>query len=146
MKRYFNTAGRWKTENKALMLDLMRVWYTDANALMRQKQEAAAMKRIAPMLVEIIRQGITEGVFTTKHPDEFGGMLLGLARGVEGTLVELILAEESPPDALQRLESIMGAYSESMERILGAPLGSLPIGDTEMLKAWLPPPSNGTKP
>lgn len=146
MRLYFNTAGRWKTENKALMLDLMRVWYTDANALMRQKQQTAAMKRIAPMLTEIIRQGIAEGAFTTKYPDEFGGMLLGLAQGVQDTLVELILTEESPPDALQRLEAIMGAYSESMERILGAPPGSLPIGDAKMLKAWLPPPSSMTKP
>ncbi|HMB23690.1 MAG TPA: TetR/AcrR family transcriptional regulator [Anaerolineales bacterium] len=146
MRSYFNTAARWKTDNKALMLNLIRVWYTDANALVRQKQQAAAMKRIAPMLTEIIRQGIAEGAFTMKYPDEFGGMLLGLSRGVQDTLVELVLAEESAPDALQRLESIMGAYSESMERILGAPPGSLPIGDAEMLKAWLPPPSSTPKP
>lgn len=145
MRNYFNTAARWKTDNKALMLDLVRIWYTDANALVRQKQQAAAMKRIAPMLTEIIRQGIAEGVFTTKYPDEFGEMLLGLSRGVQDTLVELIIAEESPPDGLQRLESIMGAYSESMERILGAPPGSLPIGDVEMLKTWLPPPASATK-
>src|SRR5512140_1882198 len=70
MRRYFDAGGRWKTENKAFMIDLLRVWYNDANALMRQKQETAAIKRIAPMLTQIIRQGIAEGVFTTRHPDE----------------------------------------------------------------------------
>jgi AcrR family transcriptional regulator len=146
MQRYFDTAGRWKTEQKDLLIDLMRVWYTDANALLRQKQETAAVKRIAPMLTGIIQQGIAEGTFTIKFPDQFGGMLLGISRGIQDALVELVLAKESPPDALHRLECIMGAYSESMERMLGAPPGSLPIGDAEMLKAWLPPPAKAPKP
>jgi AcrR family transcriptional regulator len=140
MRRYFDTGGRWKTAQRALMLNLLRVWRNDSNALMRQKQESAAMKRIAPMLTEIIRQGVSEGVFTTKYPDQFGSMILGLSRGFEDTIAELLLAETSPPDALERLEAALGAYSESMERILGAPAGSLPLGDVEMLKAWLETP------
>jgi AcrR family transcriptional regulator len=138
MRRYFDAGSRWKTERKAFVLDLLRVWYTDANALMRQKQETAVMRRIAPMLTEIIREGVAEGVFTTKYPEEFGAMLLGLARGVEDALVQMFLTDKPPPNALERLESIMGAYSDSMERVLGAPPGSLPIGDLEMLKKWLP--------
>jgi AcrR family transcriptional regulator len=145
MRRFFNASGRWKIEKKAFMLDLLRVWHNDSNALIRQKQETAALKQIAPMMTEIIQQGIAEGVFTTKYPDEFGSMLLGIARGAEDALVELLLANESPPDGRLRLESIMGSYSEAIERILGAPAGSLPIGDMEMLKEWLPPPPSAAK-
>jgi AcrR family transcriptional regulator len=140
MQRYLNTGGRWKVAQKAFMLDLLRVWHTDSNILVRQKQETAAMKRIAPMLAEIIRQGIAEGVFTTKYPDLFGSMILGLSRGIEEAIAELLLAEEPPPDALQSLEAIMGAYSESCERVLGAPAGSLLMGDAEVLKEWLAAP------
>jgi hypothetical protein len=140
MQRYFDTGGRWKVDQKAFMLNLLRVWYTDSNALMRQKQESAATKRIAPMLTAIIRQGMAEGVFTTKYPDQFGSMIVGLSRGFEDTIAELLLAEKPPPDALERLDIVMGAYSESMERILGAPAGSLPVGDVEMLKEWLEAP------
>ncbi len=138
MQRYFDTGGRWKVTQKAFVLSLLRVWYTDANALMRQKQESAVSKRTAPMLAEIIRQGMAEGVFTTKYPDQFGCMIVGLSRGFEDTIAELLLAEKPPPDALERLETVVGAYSESMERILGAPAGSLPVG--EMLKEWLVAP------
>lgn len=140
MQRYLDTSGRWKVAQKAFMLDLLRVWHTDSNSLVRQKQETAAMKRIAPMLTEIICQGIAEGAFTTKYPDQFGSMILGLSRGVEEAISELLLAEEPPPDGLQRLEAIIGAYSESFERILGAPAGSLPLGDVDMLKEWLAAP------
>lgn len=142
MQRYLDTGGRWKIAQKAFMLDLLRVWHTDSNSLVRQKQETAAMKRIAPMLTEIISQGIAEGAFTTKYPDQFGSMILGLSRGIEEAISELLFAEEPPPDALQRLEAIMGAYSESFERILGAPAGSLPLGDVDTLKEWLAAPED----
>jgi TetR/AcrR family transcriptional regulator, transcriptional repressor for nem operon len=138
LQLYFDAGGRWKVAQKAFMLDLLRVWRTDANALMRQKQEAAAMKRIAPVLAEIVRQGIDEGVFSTKYPEQFGSMIVGLSRGFEESVSELLLADKPPPDALERLEAAIGAYSDSMERILGAPAGSLPLGDIEILKEWLP--------
>ncbi len=137
LKRYFDTGGRWKVAKKAFILSLLRVWYTDSNVLMRQKQESTAMKRIAPMLTKIICQGVAEGVFTTKYPDQSGRMIMGLSRGFEDTIAELLLAEKPPPGALERLEAVVGAYSESMERILGAPAGSLPLGDVDVLREWL---------
>ncbi len=97
LRRYFDAGGRWKVAQKAFMLDLLRIWRSDTNALMRQKQEAAAMKRIAPVLAEIIRQGIAEGVFSTKYPDQFGSMLVGLSRGFEDSVADLLLAEHPSP-------------------------------------------------
>ena len=82
LQRYFAAGSRWKVSRKSFMLDLLRVWYTDSNSLVRQKQEAAAMKRIAPMLAKIVRQGIAEGVFTTTYPDQIGSMIWGLAEGI----------------------------------------------------------------
>jgi AcrR family transcriptional regulator len=136
-RRYFDAAGRWKVAQKSFMLDLFRVWHADANAIMRQKQEAASIKRIAPMLSVIVKQGMDEGVFSTKYPEQFGNIFVGLSHGFEEELVDLLLTDHPPPDALQRLEALIGAYSDSMERILGAPPGSLPLGDINILKEWL---------
>ena len=137
LRCYFDTPGRWKVAQKSFMLDLFRVWHADANAIMRQKQEAASIKRIAPMLAVIVEQGMDEGVFSTKYPEQFGNLFVGLSHGFEDKLVELLLTDHPPPDALQRLESLIGAYSDSLERILGAPPGSLPLGNIEILKEWL---------
>jgi AcrR family transcriptional regulator len=141
MQRYFAAGSRWKTGHKSLMLNLLRVWYTDSNALVRQKQEAAAIQRIAPMLAEIVRQGIAEGVFTTTYPDQIGSMVWGVAQGIADNVAELLLTDPPPSDALARMEAIVGAYSEALERILGAPAGSLPLVDIGLLKDWLPSPS-----
>ncbi len=140
MRRYFDTAGRWKVAQKAFMLDLFRVWRADANAIMRQKQEAASIERIGPMLTTIIQQGVDEGVFSTRYPEQFGNIFVGLSHGFEDKFVELLLTDHPPPDAEKRLEALIGAYSDSVERILGAPPGSLPLGDIAMMKEWLPKP------
>jgi AcrR family transcriptional regulator len=143
LRRYFETGSRWKVSRKSFMLDLMRIWYTDSNALVRQKQQAATMKRIAPMLAEIIRQGIAEGVFTTAYPDQIGSMVWGLAQGISDNVAELLLTEVPQPDALLRLEAVVGAYQDALERILGAPAGSLPLVDVEMIKEWVTVPAEG---
>lgn len=136
LRGYFEASGRWKVSQKAFVLELLRVWRTDANAIMRQKQEAASIKHISPMLAEIIRQGIAEGVFSTKYPDQFGGMLVGLSRGFEEAAAELLLSDHPPSDAVAQLEAAVGAYSDSVERILGAPSGSLPLIEIGNLKEW----------
>jgi AcrR family transcriptional regulator len=145
LRRYFDATGRWKTSRKAFMLDLLRVWYTDSNAIVRIKQETAAFKRIAPLLAEIIRQGIVEGVFTTSFPDQIVSVLLGLSQGIADAMADLLLSEEMPEDALQRLEAIAGAYSQSLERVLGAPAGSLPLVDVVNFKDWLVTPASKEK-
>jgi hypothetical protein len=53
-----------------------------------------------------------------------------------------LLSEEMPEDALQRLEAIAGAYSQALERVLGAPAGSLPLVDVVNLKEWLVTPES----
>jgi TetR/AcrR family transcriptional regulator, transcriptional repressor for nem operon len=141
LRHYFAAGSRWKTDRKSFMLDLLHVWYTDSNALVRQRQGDAAIQRIGPMLAEIVRQGITEGVFTTRYPDQIGNMIWGLAQGIENDMADLLLSETPPVDALQRLEAIIGAYSDTIERILGAPSGSLPLADIAMLKEWLVAPA-----
>jgi AcrR family transcriptional regulator len=141
IQRFFSAGSRWKTDRKSFMLDLLRVWYTDANALVRQKQEATYLQRLAPMLAQIVHQGIAEGTMKTAFPDQVSGMLWGLAQGIEDDIAELLLADPPPGDALQRLESIMGAYAEAIERILGAPAGSLPLADVDLLKEWITEPA-----
>jgi len=140
LRKFFDASGRWKTSRKTFMLDLLRVWYTDSNAILRIKQETAAFKRIAPLLAEIVRQGIAERVFTTGYPDQIVSVLLGLSQGIADAMAELLLSEEMPEDALQRLEAIACAYSQALERVLGAPAGSLPLVDVVMLEEWLVTP------
>ena len=137
---FFATPGRFKTARKAFFLALLRVWYTDDNAIVRQKVNATGTKRVTPLFTAIIQQGVQEGVLTTPYPDEAGGVAWSLLQSLGDTLAGLLLSGESEQDALQRIERTIAAYTDALECILGAPTGSLHLVDTEILTEWFVSP------
>jgi AcrR family transcriptional regulator len=143
LQRFFNTTARWKTSQKEFLLAVMRIWYADENALVRQKQLVATIDRFAPLMSQIVRQGIHEGVFHTLHPDSMSELMLSMFNSMTDTVTGLLLSDQPPPDALAQLENTTAAYIDALERILGAPSGSLNLVDTEMLKEWIVSPQEG---
>jgi len=139
LERYFDTAARWKTAQKTYLLALLRVWYTDDNAIVRQKVYTTAVKRITPLLSAIIRQGIEEGVLTTPFPDQVGEVILSLVQSLGDTYARMLLAPEAESGDLQHIERISAAYSDALERVLGAPSGSVHLVDTATLEEWFAP-------
>ncbi len=69
---YAATSAKWKTERKEYLLSLIRVWYQDENAIVRQKMHAKGYKIVAPLLSEIVQQGVQEGTMTCAYPDQAG--------------------------------------------------------------------------
>jgi len=141
IQRFFDTAARWKTARKTYILSLVRVWYADENAIVRQKVLTKVVMEIAPLLTGIIRQGIQEGILNTPFPDQTGEIVLFLMQSLGDAFIPLLLSREMKGDELQRIESLVAAYTDALERILGAPTGSLQLLDTATLKEWVPSPT-----
>src|SRR5215216_6388115 len=53
LQRYFDTAVQWKTARKAFLIELLRIWYTDHNAIVRQKMWATLSKQAMLLLTSI---------------------------------------------------------------------------------------------
>jgi len=138
-KLFFNTAGRWKAAKKASLLPLLRVWYHDDNAIVRQKQFDATVRETAPLLASIIRQGVQEGVFTTPYPEQVGGLALLMLQSAGDSMARLIMAREPLDGELEFAQNFVAAYTDSIERILGAPKGSIQIIDDEIIRVWFVP-------
>lgn len=136
LRRVFDTSARWKSARREYMLALLRIWYDDHNAIFRQKVYTKGLKWISPMLSEIIRQGIREGVLDAPHPDQLGEILFSLFQGMGDSFAHLFLATEPGLEEYRQLEGCLAAYSSAMERILGAPAGSLKLVEPETLKEW----------
>jgi TetR/AcrR family transcriptional regulator, transcriptional repressor for nem operon len=142
LQRYFDTAVRWKTARKTFMIELLHVWYADHNAIVRQKMLAMWSKQALPLLTEIFRQGIREGVFNIPFPDQIGAVLLSLIQSIGDAFAELLLVREPRGDELQRAERLIAAYNDALERVLGAPAGSVHLMDAESLEQWFVAPSD----
>jgi AcrR family transcriptional regulator len=136
LHRYFATAAQWKTTRKNFLLALLRVWYADPNAIVREKQQVMMIKRVAPLVTAIIQQGVTEGVFTTAFPEETGEILMHMLAGMGDSWADILLADPPPVNTLPIMKRLTAAYTESMERILGAPEGALKLIDDATLKVW----------
>jgi AcrR family transcriptional regulator len=137
---YFDISVRWKTAKKALVMELVKVWYSDENALARQKMLAMMVKHVTPLFMEIIHQGVREGVFTTPYPEYTSQVIINLVQPLGDTFAQMLLSEEVMHDhALQRAETIVAAYNDALERVLGAPQGSIHLMDTAALKEWFSP-------
>jgi TetR/AcrR family transcriptional regulator, transcriptional repressor for nem operon len=139
LQHYFDTAARWKTAQKTYLLALLRVWYADDNAVVRQKVFSASAKRVIPMLTSIVSQGIQEGILDTPYPEQTSEVIYSLFQGLGDAFIGLLLTDEPRQEALLRAESIVAAYTQSLERIVGAPQGSLHLIDTATLKKWFLP-------
>jgi hypothetical protein len=137
LHRYFELSTYWKTSNKALLIQLMEIWYSDENALARQKMLAKTRQHLAPYFTKIIEQGVREGVFTTPYPEIASQVTIDLFYDLAYTSGHLfILKEAQQSDALQEVQTLFAAYSDVLERILGAPKGSIQPMTDEALKAW----------
>ncbi len=136
LNRFFDNISRWKTDRKAYILALIRTWYADDNALVRQKMFASTIHWVSPMLAAIIRQGIQEGVLSTTDPDHIGEVALSLLFSLGDTLGQLLLLQPEGPYDLEHIKSTAGAYVSALERVLGAPEDSLHPFDNSILEAW----------
>jgi len=56
---------------------MLRTWYSDDNTIVRQKMSAQSIKGTASILEPIIRQGMQEGVFSTRYPEQVAETIAG---------------------------------------------------------------------
>lgn len=138
----FDAASRWKTDRREVMLNLVKVWYADENAILRQKAQAALLPGMSSMITEIIRQGCREGVFQTAYPDQISGIIFALLQSFGDTLITFITRHDQAPVDIQQLEKLSASHQDAVERVLGAEPGSLPLFDTSILREWFPLSTN----
>ena len=136
LQRFFAAFSHYKTDRQGFFIALSHIWYTDDNAIVRQKVRAARVKQVAPLLAAVIRQGDQEGVLTAAYPEQASEIALSIVLDLSDTLAIVLLEREQQQETPSRLEHIVAGYSDALERVLGAPAGSLPLVDGETLKAW----------
>jgi AcrR family transcriptional regulator len=135
-ERFFTSVSDWKTAQKSFVLALLKVWYQDDNAIVRQKLRLTMVQHISPLIATIIRQGNQESVMVTSDPDQAGEVALQLIYDLSDTIGLLLVAHQLGSDSLERMAGKIAAYTEAIERVLGASPGSLFLVDMEVMRQW----------
>ena len=139
LQRFFDRAARWKTPRKSYLLALLRIWYTDENAIVRDKLRTSAPQRFSRLLTQVICQGIREGTLSTAYPDQAGAVVLSLVQELGDNFARMLL--DMPPESADQaqLAGTVAAYTDAIEHVLGAPAGSLTVVHRETINEWFEP-------
>jgi AcrR family transcriptional regulator len=135
-RRLFFAGGQWKAERHDLVLGLLEVWLSDANAVVREKLRRMGVTRLAPLLADIVRQGRAEGIFTVTSEQHAARVLTSLLDAYGETARELAIRRRADTVSLDEVGRTFAAYDEAVERVLGLPAGSFTSVDVPSLHLW----------
>ncbi len=137
LNRFFETSAGIKAANRELILTLMRTVYADHNIVMRQKMNARQVALAGPLMTRIIQQGIAEGVFNTAYPDLIANLIFGLSTGWGEKFASIMSTLEDHPENKALIYTNVELFEDAIERLLGAPRGSIKLGSRENLERIL---------
>jgi AcrR family transcriptional regulator len=134
--RAFQVMAAWKAERRAELLAILHVMQMDENLLLRHKVQTRAVQLLSPEFAKIIAQGVEEGVFETEFVEESAGITLSIMQGLVDPIYCILLNPASYKDPVALARRRFAAVEAAVERVLGAPSGSLSFIDDQMLPAW----------
>lgn len=129
MNGVFQKSNAMKARNREFILGLLKTFYHDNNIQLRNKISERNLELTSPLLGRIIRQGIEEGTMDAEYPEETGSFILRIGSELVTQIARFIPAAEKDPAVLEEVLRYMRIYTQSVERIIGAPGGSLQILD-----------------
>ncbi len=136
LRRYLEASAQWKAGQKELISGLMRLWFSDDNVFIRHKMETESRKHMSAFFETIIRQGNAEGSFQVRFPGPVAAILAGVSLSLTDTIIGMLIAPQFDLAAKQQSEDTLEVYAETVERILGAPAGSLHIFLPGIFDEW----------
>jgi AcrR family transcriptional regulator len=132
----FRTLAAWKGERKEFFVELIEVWLSADNSVVREHFRRRVTSRILPLLTTIVRQGAAEGSFTPTSPDGAAAVVVALMLGLNELATQLFLARQANTVTFDEVVTTLAAYTEAFERILGLPAGSWAMLDDSTLHTW----------
>ncbi|MCB9762428.1 MAG: TetR/AcrR family transcriptional regulator [Alphaproteobacteria bacterium] len=134
---FFDRLNAWKLDRRSLMLDLGRALYDDANLQLLVRHRRLMQEGYTPLLAEVIAQGVREGCWDVVAPLPAAEILWQLIVSLGEIFMPLWMGGAFDVVAF---EARLAAHLQAIERLLGAPAGSLPLVRPDALRPWLERP------
>ena len=130
-------ANLFGTEEAPFAALLLKLCYQDKDAAMTAHRRRVLIERLLPRVNDVIGEGLADGSFHTRHPQAVGRLLLLLACDVDDEVCALLADNPDNPDVMLRMLELLNAYRESVERLAGAPYGSVVLFEvTQLIAAY----------
>ena len=136
LEGYFKTLAAFKGERHDFLIKVIDVWYSDDNAIVRERFRREAVRLVTPHFASIIRQGISEGTFSLTQPEEMARVVLALMMDTGDEAGQLYLARHAGKISLEEVRQRISTYEAAIERLLGVSAGNLHLVHESTLQTW----------
>lgn len=131
----FKTSGIWQSDSMDFISLLIRVAYREDGALMREKMKQRQLELILPILERVIHEGVREGVFFVPRGGGMAAMIFRLGAQLSDEIAFILHGAKQEQEALGAIAEKLNLYRYAIERLLGAPYGSIILLDMSDLAA-----------
>ena len=135
-KKVIDDIGSYKAENVETMILITKALYKAENIKLRHSLQDI-IKISASSFAEIIKQGVSEGVFDTKYPEFVMDMIFNLVIYLRDEFAKIICSDSVKPEDYDDLYIKFEMYQDSVEKMLGVEKGNIKMFDKDMLNVFI---------
>ncbi len=132
----FAVSRRIKLDKIDEVLRITRLMYRPENLRLLDRIESATIDVAAPKIARVVKQGVEEGVLDTRFPEEASRLIFSMGADLNEETGKKLLDVEAEVDG-DELARKYNAYEKAIERILGAPDGSIVVLEEEDLNKFV---------
>ena len=140
LQGFLDVLDAMRIERRGLVIDLLRVWYSDDNAVVRTRVETATLAWRGALVGEIVSQGLAEGSFTPADPAQSGAIVVTLLQHMgdahAGAMLAFGWSDDGEAELAETIATIHAAHMEAIERVLGMTSGALRRTDAAAVATW----------
>lgn len=111
----------------------LRVWYSEGNALVRQRFRTVIIDRLTAVLTPVIERGERDGVFAVPDAQRTALILATLLQDLNDALADQLFVAYAQPASRSTAENLVESHVWAIERVLGVPDGSTTLIDKATL-------------
>ena len=131
---FVNQQTDWKLEQLDLLYVVLTAMYSEHNILFQQKIKEKNIVRYLPILTDIIKQGISEGIFDTDVPELMAELILRLSIFWGDGIAEIFLRSSNYQDPVRLIVERYNLLLQAIERLLDAKKSLLGLVDRSVIE------------
>ena len=146
LNAFWSESRRLKVEIAPVVRTSLRAVFRPENLLLRYRINAATIAKVAPVLAEVLEEGMREDLFDIPDAHGCAEMLLHLGTGVHDTIAWAIEESErgGTEDAAMALERRLRLFELAFNRVLGLPDDAVSLVEPGFAKAVVALPPDPT--
>ncbi|MFW6006046.1 MAG: hypothetical protein ACOC9A_01230 [Candidatus Bipolaricaulota bacterium] len=116
------------------MKKIFHLLYRPENLRLRDKIQTRTVEQTASKISQVLRQGVKEGTLDTTYPEEASRLIIRMGTDLQEETADVLLDPDAEIDGDEFARKYK-AYENAIERVIGAPEGSVDLlGESDLEK------------